>query len=165
MLGWLIFCIVFLDRLNENKQYVSYTEFYNDAVNDQLEIKEDFPNFKDKKGYAASDPAIVLWSNNLVSSFSFCDYPFMLNPAVKADVLKVESVFQMRHELQDAFFRALFQGKLVFIWWVRQMIESYFRCQQPIPCTWNTSRSYYIRHFTSGKFDCLKSKGDCHVNI
>lgn len=35
----------------------------------------------------------------------------MLNPAVKADVLKVESVFQMRHELQDAFFRALFQGK------------------------------------------------------
>ncbi|OBZ82387.1 Ubiquitin-protein ligase E3A, partial [Choanephora cucurbitarum] len=66
--------------------------FYNDAVNDQLEIKEDFPNFKDKKG------------------FSFCDYPFMLNPAVKADVLKVESVFQMRHELQDAFFRALFQG-------------------------------------------------------
>ncbi|OAC97865.1 hypothetical protein MUCCIDRAFT_115941 [Mucor lusitanicus CBS 277.49] len=34
----------------------------------------------------------------------------MLNPAVKADVLKVESVFQMRHELQDAFFRALFQG-------------------------------------------------------
>jgi ubiquitin-protein ligase E3 A len=33
-----------------------------------------------------------------------------LNPAVKADVLKVESVYQMRHELQDAFFRALFQG-------------------------------------------------------
>ncbi|KAI8881103.1 HECT-domain-containing protein [Backusella circina FSU 941] len=34
----------------------------------------------------------------------------MLNPAVKADLLKIESVFQMRHELQDAFFRALFQG-------------------------------------------------------
>ncbi|KAI8064795.1 uncharacterized protein B0P05DRAFT_476221 [Gilbertella persicaria] len=85
-------CIAILYRLNEHKKYVSYTEFYNEAVNDQLEIKEDFPNFKDKKG------------------FSFCDYPFMLNPAVKADVLKVESVFQMRHELQDAFFRALFQG-------------------------------------------------------
>ncbi|KAF1804299.1 hypothetical protein V8B55DRAFT_1512912 [Mucor lusitanicus] len=85
-------CIAALYRLNELEKYVSYTEFYNDAVNEQLEIKEDFPNFKDKKG------------------FSFCDYPFMLNPAVKADVLKVESVFQMRHELQDAFFRALFQG-------------------------------------------------------
>ncbi|KAL7317024.1 hypothetical protein PS15m_003429 [Mucor circinelloides] len=85
-------CIAALYRINEQEKYVSYTEFYNDAVNEQLEIKEDFPNFKDKKG------------------FSFCDYPFMLNPAVKADVLKVESVFQMRHELQDAFFRALFQG-------------------------------------------------------
>ncbi|GAN06323.1 o ubiquitin protein ligase E3A [Mucor ambiguus] len=85
-------CIAALYRLNELEKYVSYTEFYNDAVNEQLEIKEDFPNFKDRKG------------------FSFCDYPFMLNPAVKADVLKVESVFQMRHELQDAFFRALFQG-------------------------------------------------------
>ncbi|KAG2213365.1 hypothetical protein INT47_009038 [Mucor saturninus] len=85
-------CIAALYRLNEEKKYISYVEFYNDAVNEQLEIKEDFPNFKDRKG------------------FSFCDYPFMLNPAVKADVLKVESVFQMRHELQDAFFRALFQG-------------------------------------------------------
>ncbi|CAO3628009.1 unnamed protein product [Mucor hiemalis] len=85
-------CIAALYRLNNERKYVSYVEFYNDAVNEQLEIKEDFPNFKDKKG------------------FSFCDYPFMLNPAVKADVLKVESVFQMRHELQDAFFRALFQG-------------------------------------------------------
>ncbi|KAG2232848.1 hypothetical protein INT48_006300 [Thamnidium elegans] len=85
-------CIAVLYRLNEKKKYVSYVDFYNDAVNEQLEIKEDFPNFKDRKG------------------FSFCDYPFMLNPAVKADVLKVESVFQMRHELQDAFFRALFQG-------------------------------------------------------
>lgn len=48
--------------------------------------------------------------------FSFCDYPFLLNPAIKADVLKVESVFQMRHELQDAFFRALFQGIFPFYW-------------------------------------------------
>ncbi|KAI9280047.1 hypothetical protein BY458DRAFT_451487 [Sporodiniella umbellata] len=85
-------CIAALYRINEKEQLVSYTEFYNRAVNEQIEIKEDFPNYKDKKG------------------FSFCDYSFLLNPVVKADVLKVESVFQMRHELQDAFFRALFQG-------------------------------------------------------
>lgn len=36
--------------MNENENYISYTEFYNEAVNEQLEIKEDFPNFKDKKG-------------------------------------------------------------------------------------------------------------------
>ncbi|CEG67733.1 hypothetical protein RMATCC62417_04122 [Rhizopus microsporus] len=85
-------CIAVLYSLNEQQRLVSYTEFYNETVNEQIEIKEDFPNYKDKKG------------------FSFCDYPFLLNPAVKADVLKVESVYQMRHELQDAFFRALFQG-------------------------------------------------------
>ncbi|RCH94640.1 putative E3 ubiquitin-protein ligase HTD2 [Rhizopus azygosporus] len=85
-------CIAVLYSLNEQQKLVSYTEFYNETVNEQIEIKEDFPNYKDKKG------------------FSFCDYPFLLNPAVKADVLKVESVYQMRHELQDAFFRALFQG-------------------------------------------------------
>lgn len=86
---------------------MSYTEFYNETVNEQIEIKEDFPNYKDKKGYAF-DHIYRLF--NSFTRFSFCDYPFLLNPAVKADVLKVESVYQMRHELQDAFFRALFQG-------------------------------------------------------
>ncbi|KAG2222227.1 hypothetical protein INT45_010640, partial [Circinella minor] len=85
-------CIAILYRLNEQKNFVSYTSFYNDAINDNLEIKIDIPNYKERKG------------------FSFCDFPFVLNPTAKADILKVESVFQMRHELQDAFFRALFEG-------------------------------------------------------
>lgn len=42
--------LCFLDRLNEKNKYVHYVEFYNDKVNEKLEIKEDFPNFKDKKG-------------------------------------------------------------------------------------------------------------------
>ncbi|ORZ02211.1 hypothetical protein BCR43DRAFT_481192 [Syncephalastrum racemosum] len=86
-------CMAMLYRANEKYDYVHFTEFYDDAINDTLEIKVDFPNYKEAKG-----------------KFSFCDYPFILNPAVKADILKVESVFQMRHELQDAFFRALFEG-------------------------------------------------------
>ncbi|KAI9308061.1 hypothetical protein BJ944DRAFT_124404 [Cunninghamella echinulata] len=85
-------CLAMTYRMNEKHKFVSYTEFYNDAVNEHIEIKEDFPNYKDHKG------------------FSFCDYSFILNPVVKADILKIESVYQMRHELQDAFFRALFQG-------------------------------------------------------
>lgn len=85
-------CIAILYRLNEQRHFVDYTSFYNDAINDHLEIKVDIPNYKERKG------------------FSFCDYPFVLNATAKADILKVESVFQMRHELQDAFFRALFAG-------------------------------------------------------
>ena len=57
-------------------------------------------------------------------SFSFCDFPFVLNPTAKADILKVESVFQMRHELQDAFFRALFEGK-IFIIYISQTVNLY----------------------------------------
>ncbi|KAH8548788.1 hypothetical protein BGW37DRAFT_522980 [Umbelopsis sp. PMI_123] len=85
-------CLSAFYRLNEKRRFVKFEFFYNDTLNEQLEIKEDFPQFKDRKG------------------FSFCDYPFILNSATKADILKVESMFQMRHELQDAFFRALFQG-------------------------------------------------------
>ncbi|KAI8981505.1 hypothetical protein BDB01DRAFT_723911 [Pilobolus umbonatus] len=85
-------CLSMLYKMNEEGRYISYTDFYNSTINEHIDIKEDFPNYKDKKG------------------FSFCDYPFTLSPSIKADVIKVESVFQMRHELQDAFFRALFQG-------------------------------------------------------
>ncbi|KAI9311923.1 hypothetical protein BX666DRAFT_876111 [Dichotomocladium elegans] len=85
-------CFAMLYRLNEQRHFVHYTSFYNESINDHLEIKVDIPNYKERKG------------------FSFCDYPYVLNPTAKADILKVESVFQMRHELQDAFFRALFEG-------------------------------------------------------
>ncbi|RKP35922.1 hypothetical protein BJ085DRAFT_15729, partial [Dimargaris cristalligena] len=57
-----------------------------------LEIKDDFPKFKTNEG------------------FSFCNYPFILNPAMKSDILKIESVINMRQELQDSFFRAMFIG-------------------------------------------------------
>lgn len=42
---------VYIDEANERYQMIPYTEFYNDAVNEQLDIKEDFPHFKDRKGY------------------------------------------------------------------------------------------------------------------
>ncbi|EPZ32224.1 HECT-domain-containing protein [Rozella allomycis CSF55] len=77
---------------NEQSEFINYAEFYNDAINEQLDIKEDFPHWKAKDG------------------FSFCYFSYILNAAVKTDILKVESMVQMRHELQDAFFRAMFAG-------------------------------------------------------
>ncbi|KAI0232047.1 hypothetical protein L0F63_005919 [Massospora cicadina] len=85
-------CLGLLYRINEDHGLIPYIEFYNDAINEQIEIKEDFPQFRTQSG------------------FSFCNFPFVLNPATKSDILKVESMFQMRQELQDAFFRALFVG-------------------------------------------------------
>ncbi|KAL1919135.1 uncharacterized protein VTP21DRAFT_2517 [Calcarisporiella thermophila] len=85
-------CLDMFYNLNDQHQLIPYTEFYNDAVNELIDIKEDFPNFKTGE------------------RFSFCTYPFILSPATKADILKIESMVQMRYELQDAFFRALFEG-------------------------------------------------------
>jgi hypothetical protein len=71
---------------------VNYDLFYNESVNQHLEIKEDFPQWIAKDG------------------FSFCNYPFILNPSIKSEILRVESMVRMRHELQDSFFRAMFIG-------------------------------------------------------
>ncbi|KAJ1977816.1 hypothetical protein H4R35_002144 [Dimargaris xerosporica] len=85
-------CMAILYDLNEKRQLLPFTDFYNETLNENLEIKDDFPKFKSKEG------------------FSFCNYPFILNPAMKSDILKIENVINMRQELQDAFFRALFMG-------------------------------------------------------
>ncbi|KAJ1966594.1 hypothetical protein IWQ62_002370 [Dispira parvispora] len=79
-------------QLNVRYQLVPLTMFYSEAINENLEIKDDFPKFKHKEG------------------FSFCNFPFVLNPAMKSDILKIESVISMRQELQDSFFRAMFVG-------------------------------------------------------
>ncbi|KAJ1912086.1 hypothetical protein IWQ60_009830, partial [Tieghemiomyces parasiticus] len=85
-------CLAVLYDLNNRTQLLPFTDFYNETVNECLDIKDDYPKFKDKVG------------------FSFCNYPFILNPAMKSDILKIESVINMRRELQDTFFRALFVG-------------------------------------------------------
>ena len=81
-----------LYQLNDSLGLLPHADFYNEALNESLSIKEDFPRWKTGEGV------------------SFCHYPFLLNPAVKSDILRVESIVHMRHELQDAFFRAMFQG-------------------------------------------------------
>ena len=68
--------------MNELAYFVPYYEFYNEAIESSLEMKDDYPKWKEKEG------------------FSFCHYPFVLSTTAKAQVLKLESVIHMRHELQ-----------------------------------------------------------------
>lgn len=84
--------VFYSDNINERRKIVPYTAFYSTSVNEHLQIKEDYPKYKTKEG------------------FSFCNVPFVLDTSTKSDILKVESMIQMRHELQDAFFRAMFIG-------------------------------------------------------
>lgn len=81
-----------LNEINNSLKLVHYSEFYNDSINQTLQVRDDYPKWKVREG------------------FSFCQYPFVLNTITKSDILKIESMVQMRHGLQDAFFRALFVG-------------------------------------------------------
>lgn len=80
------------DKLNEIVQLVGYHEFYSDAAELCMDVKEDFLRWKVKE------------------EFSFCEYPFLLSTSMKGEILRHESQIGMRHELQDTFFRAIFEG-------------------------------------------------------
>ncbi|KAJ3275509.1 putative E3 ubiquitin-protein ligase HTD2 [Terramyces sp. JEL0728] len=81
-----------LAAINETNNFIPYYELYNETVEESLDLKEDYPKWKVHDG------------------FSFCNYSFLLSTATKGDILRIESMIQMRHELQDSFFRAMFIG-------------------------------------------------------
>ncbi|KAJ3123578.1 putative E3 ubiquitin-protein ligase HTD2 [Physocladia obscura] len=81
-----------VDDINNENNFVSFSEFYNDAIKEAISIKEDYPRWKASSG------------------FSFFNYPFLLDSQAKGDILKIENMVTMRHELQDSFFRAMFIG-------------------------------------------------------
>ncbi|KAI5191449.1 ubiquitin-protein ligase E3 A [Nematocida minor] len=43
---------------------------------------------------------------------SIFDFPFILDMAAKSDLIQIENTDRMKAELQDAFFRSLFEGKI-----------------------------------------------------
>ncbi|KAJ2490772.1 hypothetical protein IWW37_002875 [Coemansia sp. RSA 2050] len=85
-------CLALMNSYNNTHKLVPYAAFYNDAVNEHIDIKEDVPRFR------------------IPESLSFCSYPFLLSPTTKSEIIRVESVILMRTELQDSFFRAMFSG-------------------------------------------------------
>ncbi|KAJ3220007.1 putative E3 ubiquitin-protein ligase HTD2 [Dinochytrium kinnereticum] len=87
-----VLCLEILHEINDAYKYVPFQSFYNPAIEASLNLKEDYPKWKSNQG------------------FSFLDSPFLLSTTTKADILKIESMINMRHELQDAFFRAMFIG-------------------------------------------------------
>ncbi|CAG8508897.1 14076_t:CDS:10 [Ambispora leptoticha] len=43
-------CLDILYKINDEKKIIPFSEFYNDAVNEQIEIKEDLPPYKQRDG-------------------------------------------------------------------------------------------------------------------
>ena len=72
---------------------LDYRCFYNDAVNQEVNLKEDYRRWKGARG-----------------EFSFCEHPFILEPASKSRVLMYDATAQMTHEFEGAILRSLFVG-------------------------------------------------------
>ncbi|KAJ2082765.1 hypothetical protein GGI09_007459, partial [Coemansia sp. S100] len=85
-------CLALMNSYNNTHKLVPYSAFYNDAVNEHIDVVDDVPRFR------------------VPESMSFCSYPFLLSPTTKSEVIKAESGIMMRTELQDSFFRAMFSG-------------------------------------------------------
>lgn len=81
----------------EKETLVPYSAFYVDVVND-----DDFDAAEDYRRWRRGDAASA--------SFSFCEYPFALDPAAKARVLRLESNERMSDEFEDAVLRSIFVG-------------------------------------------------------
>ena len=72
---------------------LDYRKFYNDAINQEVNLKEDYRRWKSQRG-----------------EFSFCDHPFVLEPSSKSRVLMYDATAQMTHEFEGAILRSLFVG-------------------------------------------------------
>ncbi|KAL1525705.1 hypothetical protein AB1Y20_020551 [Prymnesium parvum] len=74
-------------------QSLPFQAFYNDAVNQEVNLKDDYRRWKAGRG-----------------EFSFCDHAFVLEPASKSRVLMYDATAQMTHEFEGAILRSLFVG-------------------------------------------------------
>lgn len=85
---------------NDRVFTLPFSLFYIPSISANLNIKDEY----------------LRWSSSNQPSFdanadrSLIDFPFLLQPERKAMILRIDNSIRMRHELQDAFFRALFAG-------------------------------------------------------
>jgi ubiquitin-protein ligase E3 A len=70
--------LAILAAINETNHFIPFNEFYNETVEEMLDLKEDFPKWKSKEG------------------FSYCNYPFLLSTVSKGDILRIDGMIQMR---------------------------------------------------------------------
>ena len=78
-----------LYKANSIRSSIKFSEFYNDSLNAEINLVDDF----------------VTWMTN--RGFSFCTTPFILDPANKAHILKFESQYKQQQQRSQAMQQAL----------------------------------------------------------
>ncbi|GLE00692.1 hypothetical protein PINS_up009480 [Pythium insidiosum] len=98
-----------LHQINQVRDppFATYDEFYNDAVNSEVDIVHDYSRslfFLKKRleasGGHAEDHQHL--SHRILSELSFCDFSFVLDAASKSRILNIDSDLEQRSRIQDA---------------------------------------------------------------
>eukprot|EP01124_Arcella_intermedia_P028913 TRINITY_DN5997_c0_g1_i2.p1 TRINITY_DN5997_c0_g1~~TRINITY_DN5997_c0_g1_i2.p1 ORF type:complete len:745 (-),score=142.97 TRINITY_DN5997_c0_g1_i2:829-3012(-) len=90
ILGWLY-------NINKNIKCLTFKDFYNEMVNEHLNgnnknLRVDFLN----------------WVNTGKSKFTFCNYPFILNPEMKSQILNIEALISQRKKQDETIFSLIY---------------------------------------------------------
>lgn len=84
----------------------TYEEFYNDAVNSEVDVIEDYARsvtfMKKRHAISSSSREPFITPQRMLSELSFCDYPFVLDAGSKSRILQVDSDLEQRSRAQDA---------------------------------------------------------------
>lgn len=82
-----------LNNSNERVGRITYKEFYNDAVNKELNLKDDFENW-----ISSRDQNLDFRSPD---GFSFAFYPWIFDSNTKSTFLQLENKYQMLEEIHN----------------------------------------------------------------
>lgn len=95
-------------NLECSEPFATYEEFYNDAVNSEVDIVQDYARsliyLKKKRALnaATAEEEQAPIPPRMLSEMSFCDFPFVLDAASKSRVLQIDSDLEQRSRVQDA---------------------------------------------------------------
>jgi ubiquitin-protein ligase E3 A len=89
-----------LNNTNDSRprgEQVNFSEFYNDAVNTMVDLESDYRRWMRSK------------SEKLLgfSSFSFCNYPYILDANSKSKVLEIDAQFQQSIRMRESLTQSL----------------------------------------------------------
>jgi len=93
--------LALLHKANEQQKFAEPAEFYNDAVNQLVNMKEDYGRWK----YWQSER-----ERRQTAKFSFCTYSFILDAHSKSVIIKSDGERQMQEEFRRNIFAHLLQG-------------------------------------------------------
>eukprot|EP00357_Protocruzia_adherens_P016873 CAMPEP_0115013580 /NCGR_PEP_ID=MMETSP0216-20121206/25504_1 /TAXON_ID=223996 /ORGANISM="Protocruzia adherens, Strain Boccale" /LENGTH=720 /DNA_ID=CAMNT_0002383029 /DNA_START=44 /DNA_END=2206 /DNA_ORIENTATION=+ len=98
----------FLDlvaKANSHTRVIHYSEFYNDAVNTEVDLKEDFLHWYHYLRRRAEDPESAKGD-----ALCFCFFPWILNTESKSYMLQSQSRVSMNHNFREAIVQSLTSG-------------------------------------------------------